>query len=209
VVRAYERAAGGHPSQSRTSQNQYAPKFAKIGGVVETSYGFYAATMYTGFPRYDTTGPIEESDLGIEIDPIDIIVVNALEAHGAPPFIEGDIVPVMLSGSITGMLNAPGQTTDGGADDGLPIAIALQARPSSMDVTLAQDGGVDGDESGAPTYTYTATDQNGNVVAEELSPDHNRPIGKTMVATRGRVAYIDNAWALVDSDERPNFAECS
>jgi hypothetical protein len=79
----------------------------------------------------------------------------------------------------------------------------------SIEVTLSSDGGSDGTVSTAPTYTYTATDLNGNTIATGLSPSHNRPIGKTMAGTRGRIRVIAGTPTLISTDERPNFAECS
>jgi hypothetical protein len=81
-----------------------------------------------------------------------------------------------------------------------------------MQVNLTQTAGSDGNATTACSYTYTPTDLSGNAVKDAsgttltaMSPTHNRPIGKTIVATQGvLVFYPDGSIHLRWTDEVPN-----
>jgi hypothetical protein len=184
------------PAQSPPVNN--APKIETvfIDSLVDNSIGFYKAMVIRG-PQPDPTADIEATDFGDAGSTVEVIVVNPAEIKGGPPYLAGDVLQVLLFGSVTV------------ATVLYPYGIPLTGKASSMDVTLTSTGGSDGTASAAPTYVYTATDLNGQQVATSLAPSHNRPYGKTMAATRGRVSFINDAFVLVATDERPSFAECS
>jgi hypothetical protein len=180
------------PAQSPPVNNS--PKIETVFIHDVINVGFYRAKTIRG-PAPDPTADIEASDFGDAGSVIEVIVVNAAEIKGGAPYLDGDVLQVLLFGSVT-------------YENVLyPYGIPLTGKASSFDVTLTQTGGADGTVSTAPTYTYTATDFNGNDVAFNLSPEHNRPMGKTMAATLGRVLF-NGSFSLISSDERPDFEEC-
>lgn len=150
---------------------------------LETAGGqiFTARTITTGLPDVEETSPDIDS-LGTVSTDDNAVVINLGAINGA---------------AIARYL--------GTREDG---TIVLAAHLPSVEVTLTTASGSDGTASAAPTYAYNARDANGNLIASAISPGHNRPIGKTLAGTRGRIAYFDGSPVLVETDEAPNFAEC-
>jgi hypothetical protein len=76
-------------------------------------------------------------------------------------------------------------------------------------VTLLKTSGADGTASTACAYVYTVTDAiTTTVLATGVTPEHNRPYGKTVSAIRG-MAWMEGATChLILTDEIPNKKAC-
>jgi hypothetical protein len=85
----------------------------------------------------------------------------------------------------------------------------VEIGPRYRPVTLAQDGGADGSAAAPATYTYTVTDEEGDVIGEQVAPEKARADGKRFPASKGQ-AYYDRAGVLKlwDTDERDRTTTC-
>jgi hypothetical protein len=81
----------------------------------------------------------------------------------------------------------------------------------NFDVTLSKDGGSDGSNTSAASWTYTAKSRDGSVTyGTGLSPRKPRWVGKWTQATEG-VAYINDsrAFVLAEAYEARTITACS
>lgn len=130
----------------------------------------------------------------------------------------------MMRGSLLGPallkeLARLARKVDGMRGDGVintPEAIVIQRQGQRrkgggsgelFPVSLEQDGGADGTDSTAPTYTYEAT-RNGKVIGSTLSPQQQRPNGAVVPAAIGMCCYVDGELTLWWCDEIPETATC-
>lgn len=85
--------------------------------------------------------------------------------------------------------------------------IAIPYR-GSIECDVSTDGGVDGTQTTAPSYTYTATDDNGVTLGTMLAPTWARTNGSFLAATHGRGKFVGGTFVLCSTDEVPNLNNC-
>lgn len=156
----------------------------KVGAPVSSQLGRFAAKeFYLGDARSTLSGALAEADVGTFPSGEECV---ALELDA--------LVMARLGFRL-------------GTDQNGKTIVALAPR-GTMPVTLRKTSGSDGNATTAPTWVYAADDLAGNEIATGLSPEGNRPKGKTHFATRGDLVFVSGAWKLHSCDEKPNFAEC-
>jgi hypothetical protein len=76
-------------------------------------------------------------------------------------------------------------------------------------VSLATDGGTNGDASSAPSYTYTVTPiGGGSTIATAASPQVARPTGTATAASYGLGYYTGGTFSLLYAFEIPGSSSC-
>lgn len=82
-------------------------------------------------------------------------------------------------------------------------------RDQLIRVNLSQTGGSDGDNTSAPTYTYTVTTRDGTQLLTGASPELARPSGAVFPATFGEAYFNDDGDAVLwRAHEMPETVEC-
>jgi len=77
-------------------------------------------------------------------------------------------------------------------------------------VRLSSDGGSNGTNTGAPTYTYTVKDiTNTTTLGTTVSPDVARPYGAVTAATYGLAYYLSGTLHLLIAFEVPGSGGCA
>ena len=85
----------------------------------------------------------------------------------------------------------------------------LYTERNAIPVTLSQTGGSNGTQTTTASYTYTATDLNGNVIGTGLSPAVPRTVGAVTPATYGTVYFnSSNTLVLQVAYEVPTTSGC-
>lgn len=93
--------------------------------------------------------------------------------------------------------------------DGLPVLVVKRSVGSTFVVNLEQTGGANGDQTTAPTWTYTVTNLLGRELGTVVSPQRPRTAGLFTAATKGYGYYDeDHAFQLAEAWETPDTWAC-
>ncbi len=160
------------------------------GGGVPTGGKKYLGWIINGASSVGPAGEFKLLD-GMTIGPA-VLIINTIEAgtDSSHWIILGDSArPTYANFEYVGVV--PASTPPNPAIDGMMVVTVQVPNPhETFFVVLSTDGGIDGTQTTAPTWTYTCKTLSNDTLATARTPEVGRPNGPAPAATRG-IGYFD------------------